>query len=114
MNSAQTLRKLLNQPGIIAAPAVYDCIGSKLAQKAGFSFIFTSGFGMSASLLGLPDLGFLTATEMLNQVRNIIKSVDIPVICDIDTGYGNVLNVQRTVEDIVSFGAAGIILEDQE
>ena len=114
MNSAKTLRKLLNQPGIMAAPAVYDCLGSKLAQKAGFSLIFTSGFGMSASLLGLPDLGFLTATEMLNQVRNIIKSVEIPVICDIDTGYGNVLNVQRTVEDIVSFGAAGIILEDQE
>lgn len=114
MNSAKKLRKLLNEPGIIAAPAVYDCIGSKLAEKAGFSFIFTSGFGLSASLLGLPDLGFLTATEMLNQVRNIIKSVDISVICDIDTGYGNVLNVQRTVEDIVNFGAAGIILEDQE
>ncbi|MDJ0600467.1 MAG: isocitrate lyase/PEP mutase family protein [Crocosphaera sp.] len=113
-NSAKNLRQLLDKPGIIAAPAVYDCIGSKLAQKAGFSFIFTSGFGMSASLLGLPDLGFLTATEMLNQVRNIIKSVEIPVICDIDTGYGNALNVQRTVEDIVNFGAAGIILEDQE
>ncbi|EAZ88661.1 isocitrate lyase/PEP mutase family protein [Crocosphaera chwakensis] len=114
MKPAKKLRQLLDQPSILAAPAVYDCIGSKLAQKAEFSFIFTSGFGMSASLLGLPDLGFLTATEMLNQVRNIIKSVDIPVICDIDTGYGNVLNVQRTVEDIVSFGAAGIILEDQE
>ncbi|MGK7879256.1 MAG: oxaloacetate decarboxylase [Crocosphaera sp.] len=114
MNSAKTLRQLLDEPGIIAAPAVYDCLGSKLAQKVGFSFIFTSGFGMSASLLGLPDLGFLTATEMLNQVRNIIKSVNIPVICDIDNGYGNILNVQRTVEDIVDFGAAGIILEDQE
>jgi methylisocitrate lyase len=114
MNSATNLRQLLNEPGIIAAPAVYDCIGSKLAKKAGFPLIFTSGFGMSASLLGLPDLGFLTATEMLNQVRNIIKSVDIPVICDLDTGYGNALNVKRTVEYIVSFGAAGIILEDQE
>lgn len=114
MTSAKTLRNLLAEPGIIAAPAVYDCLGSKLAEKAGFSFVFTSGFGMSASLLGLPDLGFLTATEMLNQVRNIIKSVDIPVICDIDTGYGNVLNVRRTVEDMVGFGAAGIILEDQE
>ncbi|MDJ0662544.1 MAG: isocitrate lyase/PEP mutase family protein [Crocosphaera sp.] len=114
MNSVKTLRNLLDNPGIIAAPAVYDCIGSKLAQKAGFSFIFTSGFGMSASLLGLPDMGFLTATEMLNQVKNIITSVDIPVICDIDTGYGNVLNVRRTVEDIISFGASGIILEDQE
>ncbi len=114
MNSATKLRQLLNKEGIISAPAVYDCLGSKLAENAGFSFIFTSGFGMSASLLGLPDMGFLTATEMLNQVKNIIKSVDIPVICDLDTGYGNVLNVKRTVEDIVSFGAAGIILEDQE
>jgi methylisocitrate lyase len=114
MNSATKLRQLLDKPGIIAAPAVYDCIGSKLAQKVGFPLIFTSGFGMSASLLGLPDMGFLTATEMLNQVKNIIKSVEIPVICDIDTGYGNTLNVRRTVEDIVNYGAAGIILEDQE
>ena len=114
MTAPKKLRQLLNKPGIMAAPAVYDCLGSKLAQKAGFPFIFTSGFGMSASLLGLPDMGFLTATEMLNQVRNIVKSVDIPVICDLDTGYGNVLNVRRTVEDVVQFGAAGIILEDQE
>ena len=92
MNSAKTWRQLLDKPGIIAAPAVYDCLGAKLAQKAGFSFIFTSGFGMSASLWGLPDLGFLTATEMWNQVRNIIKSVNIPVICDIDTGASHFCN----------------------
>ena len=114
MNAATKLRQQLNEPGILAAPAVYDCLGSKLAAKAGFPLIFTSGFGMSASLLGLPDMGFLTATEMLTQVKNIIKSVDIPVICDLETGYGNVLNVRRTVEEIVQFGAAGIILEDQE
>ncbi|MEA5511906.1 isocitrate lyase/PEP mutase family protein [Crocosphaera sp. UHCC 0190] len=114
MTASNQLRQLLDKPGILAAPAVYDCIGAKLAQKAGFPLIFTSGFGISASLLGLPDMGFLTATEMLNQVRNIIKSVNIPVICDLDTGYGNVLNVRRTVEDVVQFGAAGIILEDQE
>ncbi|ACB51079.1 putative carboxyphosphonoenolpyruvate phosphonomutase [Crocosphaera subtropica ATCC 51142] len=68
MNSAKTLRQLLDKPGIIAAPAVYDCIGSKLAQKAEFSFIFTSGFGMSASLLGLPDLGFLTRVSSSKMV----------------------------------------------
>ncbi|MEA5534435.1 isocitrate lyase/PEP mutase family protein [Crocosphaera sp. XPORK-15E] len=114
MTAPNKLRQLLDEPGILAAPAVYDCIGSKLAEKAGFPLIFTSGFGISASLLGLPDMGFLTATEMLNQVKNIIKSVNIPVICDLDTGYGNVLNVRRTIEDVVQFGAAGIILEDQE
>lgn len=114
MTAAKKLRELLDQPDVLAAPAVYDCIGAKLAERAGFPLIFTSGFGMSAALLGLPDMGFLTATEMLTHVRNIIKSVKIPVICDLDTGYGNVLNVRRTVEDIVQFGAAGIILEDQE
>jgi methylisocitrate lyase len=114
MDRAQVLRKLLQEPGIIAAPAVYDCLGAKLAEQAEFPVIFTSGFGIAAATLGLPDLGFLTATEMLRSVRSINQAVEIPVIADIDTGYGNVLNVMRTVQDVIHLGVAGIILEDQE
>ena len=111
---AQHLRSLLQQPAIVAAPAVYDCIGSKMAEKVGFPALFTSGFGMSAALLGLPDLGFLTATEMLQMAGNIARSVAIPVIADLDTGYGSELNVQRTITIAVESGLGGVILEDQE
>jgi len=93
---------------------VYDCLSAKIAERAGFEVIFTSGFGISGSVLGYPDYGFLTATEMLNAVGNISKSVDIPLIADIDTGYGNPLNVVRTIKEVIKLGIAGVILEDQE
>lgn len=93
---------------------VYDCLSAKLAEKAGFEVAFTSGFGISAAMLGRPDFGLLTATETLMSVANIVNAVDIPVVADIDTGYGNPLNVYRTVSDVVRVGAGGIILEDQE
>ncbi|MGJ0483010.1 MAG: isocitrate lyase/PEP mutase family protein [Methylomicrobium sp.] len=109
-----TLRDLIEQPGIKAAPAVYDCLGAMVAEQAGFEFIFTSGFGISASLLGKPDMGYLTAGEMIDAARRIADSVSIPVIADMDTGYGNPLNVIRTVQEIANSKVAGIILEDQE
>lgn len=109
-----TLRHLLHQPGIHAAPAVYDCIGAMAAERAGFNFIFSSGFGIAASLLGKPDFGYLTAGEMAGAARRIASSVSIPLLADMDTGYGNPLNVVRTVEEIVQSPVAGIILEDQE
>jgi methylisocitrate lyase len=108
------LRTLLEQPGSHAAPAVYDCIGAMAAERAGFDFIFSSGFGLAASLLGKPDFGYLTATEMIDAAKRIASSVDIPLIADMDTGYGNPLNVIRSVEDIAQSQVAGIILEDQE
>ncbi|SEN51010.1 isocitrate lyase/PEP mutase family protein [Nitrosomonas marina] len=107
------LRAMIKQPGIYAAPAVYDCIGAMTAEQAGFDYIFTSGFGIAASLLGKPDLGYLTASEMIDSARRIAHSVSIPLIADMDTGYGNPLNVIRTVEEIVLTDVAGIILEDQ-
>ncbi|SES64426.1 methylisocitrate lyase [Nitrosomonas marina] len=107
------LRALIDQPGIHPAPAVYDCIGAMTAEQAGFNYIFTSGFGIAASLLGKPDLGYLTAGEMIDSARRIAHSVSIPLIADMDTGYGNPLNVIRTVEEIVQTDVAGIILEDQ-
>ena len=108
------LRIMIEQPGIHAAPAVYDCIGAMAAERAGFDFIFSSGFGIAASLLGKPDFGYLTASEMIDAAKRIAASVSIPLIADMDTGYGNPLNVIRTVEEIVQSHIAGIILEDQE
>jgi len=114
MSAGQKLRQLIERPGIIVIPGVYDCLGAKIVEQLGFEVAATSGFGIAASTLGLPDYGFLTATEMLYSVGRIAQSVTIPLIADMDTGYGNVLNVMRTVKDAVQLGLAGIILEDQE
>ncbi|NES99969.1 MAG: oxaloacetate decarboxylase [Sphaerospermopsis sp. SIO1G2] len=114
ISTAQTFRELLTQPEIIIIPGVYDCLSAKLAEKTGFKIASTSGFGIAASTLGLPDYGFLTATEMLYSVGRITQTISIPLIADCDTGYGNALNVIRTVKDAVQIGLAGIILEDQE
>lgn len=114
MSSTQKLRELLKRPEILVIPGIYDCLGAKLAEQLGFEVIATSGFGIAASTLGLPDYGFLTATEMLYSVGRIAQSVNIPLIADMDTGYGNALNVMRTVKDAVQLGLAGILLEDQE
>ncbi len=114
MPKSTLLRKMLDQPEIIVLPGAYDALSARLAQKAGFSAMFTTGFGFSASALGAPDIGLMTATEIMERVRNIVNAVDVPVVADMDTGYGNPLNVHRTVRDCVSAGVAGIILEDQE
>ncbi|MBD2195859.1 MULTISPECIES: isocitrate lyase/PEP mutase family protein [Calothrix] len=114
MSAGQKLRQLLARPEIIVIPGVYDCLGAKLAQKSGFEVVATSGFGIAASTLGLPDYGFLTATEMLYSVGRIAQSIDVPLIADLDTGYGNALNVMRTIKDAVQLGLAGVLLEDQE
>ncbi|MFQ4145989.1 oxaloacetate decarboxylase [Chlorogloeopsis sp. ULAP02] len=112
--SGQKLRQLLARPEILVIPGVYDCLGAKLVEQLGFDVVATSGFGIAASTLGLPDYGFLTVTEMLYTVGRIAQSVSIPLIADLDTGYGNALNVIRTVKDAVQLGVAGVILEDQE
>jgi len=82
-------------------------------EQAGFSAVFTSGFGLAASTLGMPDVGLLTMTETLDRVKRIVDAVSVPVVADMDTGYGNPLNVVRTVQECVRLGVAGIILEDQ-
>jgi len=114
MSACQKLRQLLARPEIIVIPGVYDCLGAKLAEQQGFEVVATSGFGIAASVLGLPDYGFVTATEMLYSVGRIAQSVNIPLIADLDTGYGNALNVIRTIKDAVQLGVAGVLLEDQE
>ncbi|MEH2118892.1 isocitrate lyase/PEP mutase family protein [Nostoc sp.] len=114
MSSSQKLRQLLARPEIIIIPGVYDCLGAKVVEQTGFEVVVTSGFGIAASTLGLPDYGFVTATEMLYSVGRIAQSVNIPLIADLDTGYGNALNVVRTIKDAVQLGVAGVLLEDQE
>ncbi|MDJ1182077.1 isocitrate lyase/PEP mutase family protein [Roseofilum casamattae] len=111
--SGHQLRYLLEQPGTLILPGVYDCLGAKLAEKVGFETVFTSGFGISASTLGLPDYGLLTATEVLRSVGPMAQAISIPLIADLDTGYGNPLNVIRTVTEALRWGISGVILEDQ-
>ena len=111
---AQRVRELLAAPGIIVLPGSYDAVSARLMEHAGFEVVFTSGYSLAASTLGMPDIGLLTASEVLDRVRNIATAVSIPVIADMDTGYGNPLNVMRTVRECVAAGVAGIILEDQE
>ncbi|XP_026419977.1 uncharacterized protein LOC113315953 isoform X1 [Papaver somniferum] len=110
---AQLLRNLLDSPGVHQGPACYDGLSAKLVEKAGFDFCFTSGFSISAARLGLPDVGLISYGEMVDQGRQITEAVSIPVIGDGDNGYGNGMNVKRTVKGFIKAGFAGIIIEDQ-
>ncbi|KAK9141349.1 hypothetical protein Scep_011030 [Stephania cephalantha] len=110
---AEALRRLLESPGIHQGPACFDALSAKLVERAGFEFCFTSGFSISAARLGLPDVGLISYGEMVDQGRLITQAVSIPVIGDGDNGYGNAMNVKRTVKGFIEAGFAGIILEDQ-
>jgi methylisocitrate lyase len=107
------IHHVLEQVGPTAFAGVYDTLSAKLAQQAGFPLAFVSGYSVAATLIGEPDLGLLTQTEMIDRARRICNSVSIPVIVDADTGYGNPLNVLRTVRELIAAGAAGCFLEDQ-
>jgi 2-methylisocitrate lyase-like PEP mutase family enzyme len=113
MTSArERLRAALSRPGLVVAPFVYDGLQARIAQHAGFAAVYMTGFGTAAAR-GMPDLGLLTLTEMVANARSICRAVGVPVICDADTGYGNPLNVIRTVEEYEDAGAAALHLEDQ-
>jgi 2-methylisocitrate lyase-like PEP mutase family enzyme len=113
MNSPRArLREMLAKPGMIVAPFVFDCLQAKLAASAGFDAVYMTGFGTAAAR-GYPDLGLLTMTEMVGNVRAISRAVNVPVICDADTGYGNPLNVWRTVREYEDAGASALHIEDQ-
>ncbi len=107
------LRELMERPGIIKSLGAHDVFTGLIVEEAGFETVFLGGFGASASLLGLPDLNFLTMTEMAEAVRRMAARLSIPVIADGDTGHGDLHNLQRTVETFEAAGAAGILLEDQ-
>ena len=98
---------------IIVLPGVFDALSAKIAQQVGFEAMFQTGYGSAASLLGLPDFGFLNAGENIENARRIIRAVDVPVIVDVDTGYGNPLTVWKVVNDLIVYGGSGIFLEDQ-
>lgn len=110
--NGDSLRALASR-GPLMVPSVYDALGARAARQAGFEAISVSGNGVSASLLGLPDMGVLTMTEMVEHTRRIVESVEIPVIADGDTGYGGPLNVFRTVRSYEAAGAAAVHIEDQ-
>jgi 2-methylisocitrate lyase-like PEP mutase family enzyme len=111
--SPTRIHRILDQVGSIAFPGVYDTLSAKLARQAGFPVAFISGYSVAATAIGEPDLGLLTQTEMIERARHICGSVDIPIIVDADTGYGNPLNVYRTIKELIAAGAAGCFLEDQ-
>jgi 2-methylisocitrate lyase-like PEP mutase family enzyme len=107
------IHRLLEQERALIFPGVYDALGAKLVERAGFPLTFISGYSVAATQLGLPDFGYLTQTEMVATAKRVSGAVTIPVIIDADTGYGNALNVIRTVNELIEAGAAGMFLEDQ-
>ncbi len=111
--AAERLRLVLSEPGIIVMPGCFDAISAKLVERAGFRAAFMSGSAVSAARIGMPDTGLISYSEMVDQGRNICSAVSIPVIGDGDTGYGNALNVKRTVRGYADAGFACIIIEDQ-
>jgi len=111
--SDNRIQRVLDEVGALAFPGVYDTLSAKVCQRAGFPMTFISGYSVAATAIGEPDVGLLTQTEMIDRARRVCMAVDIPVLVDADTGYGNPLNVFRTVEELIAAGAAGCFLEDQ-
>ena len=109
----KNLRDMLKTNKPLVIPGVYDAIGAKIAEKVGFDVMFQTGYGTSATLFGMPDYGFIGASETVDNARRICRAVSVPVIVDSDTGYGNALSVWKLVKELESAGASGIFLEDQ-
>ena len=108
------LSRLIKSKKPLVIPGVYDAIGAKIAEKVGFDAMFQTGYGTSATLFGMPDYGFIGATETVDNARRISNAISVPLIVDSDTGYGNALSVWKLVKELESAGAAGIFLEDQK
>jgi len=113
ITAAQQIRDLLQQDRPLVLGGVYDGLSARIAHRAGFEVLFMGGFSVAATVLGEPDFGYLTQTEMADAARRVCRLTDRPVLVDADTGYGNALNVMRTVELYHNAGAAGLFLEDQ-
>ncbi|MDB0054144.1 isocitrate lyase/PEP mutase family protein [Candidatus Pelagibacter sp.] len=111
---ADKLKNLLDQKGIVVMPGCYDALSAKLIEREKLNVGFMSGFAVSSTRLGMPDTGLISFSEMAEQVRNICNVTSIPIIFDGDTGYGNVVNVYRTVRGFADAGAAAIMIEDQK
>lgn len=114
MNKAKVLRRLLKEPGIIVAPGAHNAFTAKIIeQTGGFQAVYMTGSGTTMSLIGQPDIGLLTMTEMVTQAKNLNMAVSLPIIADADTGYGNAINVRRTVQEYERAGIAAMHIEDQ-
>jgi 2-methylisocitrate lyase-like PEP mutase family enzyme len=113
MTQASRLRTLLRRDGMVVAPGAYDCITARLIEQAGFAAVYMTGAGTAASL-GYPDFGLVTMSEMVANARRIAAAIEVPIVADADTGYGNELNVFRTVREFERSGVSGIHIEDQE
>lgn len=113
MEKRKRFRELLKQDGVIVTPGCHDALGARMIEAAGFEALSISGYGVAASLLGKPDIELVTMTEIVGVARRIASAVDIPVICDADTGYGGINNVIRTVEEFEAAGVTAIHIEDQ-
>ena len=114
MSNGRKLREALKSKPYLLTPGITTALHARIVEKAGFDFVYVGGYDVSLTLLGLPDLGFITETEMLDNARHIARAVKLPVVADVDTGYGNAINVIRTVQDFEAAGAAAIHIEDQE
>ena len=114
MQPTTPLRQLLREPGIIMAPGAYDCLTAKIIENAGFPAVYMTGAGTSVATLGYPDLALATMGEMVGNAADIAATVSVPVIADADTGYGGILNIQRTIRQYQRAGVAGVHIEDQE
>lgn len=110
---ADAPRERIKTGAFIAMPSCFDALSAKMTEQAGFSVTFMSGFAASAARLGQPDLGLMSYSEVLDQARNITEAISIPLIADGDTGYGNAMNVRRTVEGFARAGCAAVLIEDQ-
>ncbi len=108
------LSSMIKSKKPLVIPGVYDAIGAKIAENVGFDAMFQTGYGTSATLFGMPDYGFIGATETVDNARRISNAISVPLIVDADTGYGNALSVWKLVKELESAGAAGIFLEDQK
>ncbi|MDG1809864.1 MAG: isocitrate lyase/PEP mutase family protein [Pirellulaceae bacterium] len=108
-----SIEKILIEHGTVAFPGIFDTLSARIAQQVGFQMAFVSGYSVAATSIGEPDMGLLTQTEIVERARQICGSVEIPVMVDADTGYGNPLNVYRTIKQLIAAGAAGCFLEDQ-
>lgn len=111
--TSTVLRRLLAAPGPIVAPCAFDCVSARVVELAGFPAVMQGGFNTAASVLGIADVGTISQTEMMTAAGHMSRAVDIPVMCDVDDGFGKQLNVARTVTEAIRAGTAGMYMEDQ-
>ena len=114
MKKTTMFRNFLNKPGLRVVPCAYDCMSARMAESVGFKALFMTGYGIRDAQMGMPDFGIATATEVVNIVRNMVNSVDIPLIVDADDGYGGALAAYRTTQELIRAGAAGMFIDDQK